>query len=75
VAVPRVFNHDGGLLAALLVAAVRSGVFVGVGVSVGFRGEEPGVAGRSVEGEGASGEAGRLNGDVRGLLNESGDGL
>lgn len=76
VLVPRVFSHDGGWLEALLAAAFRSGVLDGVGVDAeGFRGDEPGVAGRTVDGEGGSGEVGRRKGEVRGLLKESGEGL
>lgn len=74
VVVPRVFSHAGGLIEALLVVELRRGVCEGV-VAAGFRGELVGVAGRTVEGEWARGEAGRRKGEVRGLLKESGEGL
>lgn len=46
-----------------------------MGVPVGFSGELVGVEGRTVDGEWVSGELGRRKGEVRGLLNESGEGL
>jgi hypothetical protein len=75
------------LLEALLVVGFRRGLAVGVMslavgvvsltvgvVSLGFSGELFGVAGRTVDGEWLI-ELGRRNGEVRGLLKESGDGL
>lgn len=87
---PRVFSHDGGLLGSAVpewtgrtgldgVGVVSFGGFSGeldgVVSCVGLRGELLGVVGRRVEGECVSGVLGRRNGDVRGLLKESGDGL
>ena len=71
--VPLVVSHAGGLFDALLIDGLRRGLAVGV-VSRGFNGELVGVEGRSVDGE-RSIELGRRNGDVRGLLKDSGDGL
>jgi len=71
--VPRVVSHGGGFAEALLVVDWRRGVLC-EGV-VGFSGEFDGVEGRTVEGDWARGDAGRRNGDVRGLLKESGEGL
>lgn len=75
VVVPRVFSHAGGLLDALLVVDCRRGVCDRVPLPEGFRGELVGVEGRRVEGECASGELGRRNGEVRELLKDSGEGL
>jgi hypothetical protein len=50
-------------------------VAVGVGVESFFSGELPGVEGRAADGEWVRGELGRRKGEVRGLLNESGEGL
>jgi hypothetical protein len=45
-------------------------------LSLGFNGDVDGVVGRAaVDGECVRGELGLRNGDVRGLLNESGEGL
>lgn len=46
-----------------------------MGVSLGLRGELPGVEGFTVEGELSRMEPGLRNGDWRGLLKERGDGL
>ena len=76
VAVPRVFNHDGGFCEALLVVDCRRFACEGVvGVSFGFRGELLGVKGRTVDGELSRMEPGLRKGDWRGLLKESGEGL
>lgn len=80
VVVPRVVSHAGGGLPEALVVVLRRGVckvfsgerFDGVD---GLRGELVGVVARTVDGDGARGELGRRNGDVRGLLKERGDGL
>lgn len=74
VVVPRVFIHAGGFCEALVVVDCRRAVCEGV-PGVGFSGEVVGVDGRTAEGECVSGEFGRRKGDVRGLLNESGEGL
>ena len=76
--VPRVVSQEGGFGDAGLAAAGRrftwDGV-VGVGVSLGFKGELFGVDGRRVDGEASLIEPGLRNGDWRGLLKESGEGL
>lgn len=89
VVAPRVLSHDGGLLGSAVPDGTGRPGLDGVGVvSFGFsdelvagascvalRGEVLGVVGRRVEGECVSGVLGRRNGEVRGLLKDSGDGL
>lgn len=78
----RVSSHEGGRCEALLAVCLCRGADVcsctGVVSGVGFSGELLGVVGRAVEGE-FPGDCvrvlGRRNGEVRGLLNESGEGL
>lgn len=74
--VPRVLSHEGGFGDAGLAAVGRRFTCDGVvGVSLGFRGELFGVEGRRVDGEASRIEPGLRNGDWRGLLKESGEGL
>ena len=74
--VPRVLSHEGGFGDAGLAAVGRRLTCDGVvGVSLGFSGELFGVEGRRVDGEASRIEPGLRNGDWRGLLKESGEGL
>jgi len=75
--VPRVLSHEGGFGDAGLAAVGRRFTWDGVVgvVSLGFKGELFGVDGRRVDGEASLIEPGLRNGDWRGLLKESGEGL